>query len=195
MTPRQLQTAILADADSAAWVTPDVPKMIDGQPNPAWRPGHEVRARDAKVAEIIAPKLPPVIVPHPISEQGLRGALGDVEGERFMRALRALQLASQTDTVPPWLTAVLTTMGRAAETHALTLGTLGAAVGMLDTDKGIDVGDPATRGMLDLLAAGQAAGGPAIAASCAVLKGLALRPVSVSADQVSNALRGPWGDE
>lgn len=194
MTPRQLQAAILANQDCAQWVTLDVPKTINGEPNPAWRPGAEVRMRDAKVAEIIAPKLPPRIVPHPISEQGLRGALGDVEGERFMRALRALQVASQTDTVPTWLADVLTAMGRAAETHALTLGTLGAAVDMLDTDKGIDVGDPATRGMLDLLAAGQAAGGPAIAASCVALKALAQRAATVTAADVSVALRGPWGD-
>jgi hypothetical protein len=175
-------------------VSLDVPKYIDGQPNPAYRPPAEVLARDRKVAEIIGPKLTPAVVAHPISMQGLRGALGDVEGERFVRALRALKTASQTDAVPEWLTTVLTSIGRPADTHALTLGTIGAAVDMLGTDKGIDVGDPTTRGLIDLLAAGQAVGGPVTAAACTTIKALAHRPRVVTAADVSVALRGPWGD-
>lgn len=151
--------------------------------------GHLPAGNAAAIAAVLGLG-PPRIVPRPVSTQGVRGALGDVEGERFVRALLALQEAAKTDAVPAWLTAVLTSMQRPADTHALTLGTLGAALGMLGTDKGIDVGDPTTRAMLDLLAAGQQAGGPAVADACAALKALAVRRDPIDHLDVSRALEG-----
>lgn len=54
----------------------------------------------------------------------------------------------------------------------------------------LDVGAPATRAQVGMLT-----GTIFTAAQADSILGLALNPVTVSAAQVSNALRGPWGDE
>lgn len=119
-----------------------------------------------------------------VSERGVRAALGDVEGARFMRVMGAISEAAKADSVPDWLTAVLTAIGRDTDTHALTLDTMGIAHDWLKVEAGLDIGAEATQGMLDLIAAGQ----PQIAASCAAIKAMARVDDPVPVNDVSAAL-------
>lgn len=56
---------------------------------------------------------------------------------------------------------------------------------------GLDFGDASTQAMLHVIDAD----GVIDATEAAALRGLALVPDPISPDQVSRALRGPWGDE
>lgn len=110
-----------------------------------------------------------------ISERGVRAALGPIAGAKFMRVLKDLDAAAASDTVPAWLTAVLTAMQVPAQDHVMYLDTLGCGYDWVRSADGIDIGDPTTQSMLDLIAAGN----PDLSSGIAALKALAQRPVAM----------------
>jgi hypothetical protein len=127
-----------------------------------------------------------------ITERGVRAILGDVEGARFMRLMEAIKDAATTDTVPAWLAATLTAIGRQADTHVLTLDTMGIAFDWLKKEPGLDIGDPETQKLLDLIAMGYASTDPKIPACCAALKARAPQlPDPITAAQVEAAVAPP----
>lgn len=65
------------------------------------------------------------------------------------------------------------------------------ALNFLGKDSGLDVGNPATQGMIDQLAAA----GVLSAGQAATLKDLALQPIVVTRDQVNAAMYNPDGSE
>ena len=81
------------------------------------------------------------------------------------------------------------------EEYAATAGPLsrlaGRAMRGIRSADGLDLGDPSTQAMLGALA--QA--GVLAPEEAAALAGLARVPDTITADHVSRALRGPWGDE
>jgi hypothetical protein len=126
-----------------------------------------------------------------ITERGVRAILGDVEGARFMRLMAAIKVAASTDTVPDWLTDTLTAIQRPVDTHVLTLDTMGIAFDWLKKEPGLDIGDPETQKLLDLIAMGYGSTDPKIPACCAALKARApALPSPITDAQVEDAIKG-----
>jgi hypothetical protein len=174
---RALQTQILADAECAPHVhTNDMPRISS----------EEVRVKDAAVAQIISGKRTR-LVSKTVTERGVRAAMSIMDGSLFIKTLREL---SEATTAPAWLTTVLTAMGVPGPAQWAYFETLQCGYPWLRAD-GLDVGEPTVRQLLDLLAAGV----PSLGAATVQLKSLGVVPDPVTADQVSRAVRGPWGDE
>lgn len=118
-----------------------------------------------------------------ITERGVRGALGPVLGSKFLRLLTDLNVAAAADQVPAWLTAVLTALHVPSDDHIYYLETLGCGIDWLRSD-GLDLGDMAVRGLLDIIAGGN----PSLAPATAILKGKAEQPALVSWNECATAL-------
>lgn len=121
-----------------------------------------------------------------ITERGVRENLSITQGALFLKTLRELSEAADA---PTWLTTTLAAIGvpegdRWAYFDALQCGWPWLRA------QGLDVGTSKVRDLLDLLAAGQAAGGPAVAAACATLKALGVEPNPITHTEVGDALRG-----
>ena len=181
MTPqllRALQAEILADAECAPFVhTNDMPKIGSD----------EAAAKDQAIATIRNGKRPPKARPCQLSERGVRSALPIVQGALLIKTLRDLEAATAA---PAWLSAVLGALKVPADQQWAYFDTLQCGHAWLRAE-GLDVGVQRTRDMLDVLAAGV----PELAEAAATLKALGLQPDPITPDQVSRALRGPWGDE
>lgn len=118
-----------------------------------------------------------------ITERGVRAKLGPVNGAKFIRLLKELNVAAETDTVPGWLTATLTALGVPEADRVLYLDTLGCGYAWLKAE-GLDIGDAATRQLLDLIAAGQST----LAASVVSLKAMAEAPNLVTWNDCERAI-------
>jgi hypothetical protein len=120
-----------------------------------------------------------------ISERGVRAKLGPVVGSKFIRLLADLEAAAKTDSVPDWLTAILTAMSVPAEDHIYYLETLGCGYDWLRTADGLDLGDASVRNLLDLIAAGN----PELTTGVVSLKAMAEQPaVAVTWQECAAAL-------
>lgn len=210
MTPRELQAVILAeDSGCADFVSLDVPKwlepprdepaigddgqpMVDqngrplfnyfpGTPNPAWIPGPEVFARDAKIAQILSAKRTR-FVSRRLSSLGLAErfpASGQLPGplycESVLQKMEGFAAAAVQEQDPA---------------IALFGGQIRRQMAHLAGD-GIDFGAPALHTMFDAMVSA----GAITENDARALKSVALEPEVITADEVSRALRGPWGDE
>lgn len=170
MTPqflRALQAEILGNPACAPFVhTNEMPKI----------PAAEARAKDGAIAAILSPgrKRPRSRL---ITERGIVALLGpdDTGGEGFLQKLDDFGAA----TLPP--------------EHPLKTKQRGIRrmLAWLKSDEGLDVGDEGTQQLL--LALGQVGVVPMAQAQAVAALGLEDDPVTI--DQVSRAVRGPWGDE
>jgi hypothetical protein len=106
-----------------------------------------------------------------------------VLGSKFLRLLTDLNVAAATDQVPAWLTVVLTALQVPSDDHIYYLETLGCGIDWLRSD-GLDLGDTAVRGLLDIIAGGN----PSLAPATAILKGKAEQPALVSWNECATAL-------
>ena len=178
MTPqklRGLQAEILADEECKPFVvTADEEKT-------------DAIERDRAIPAIRNDKRPPRLRPHMISERGVRASLSILEGAALIRTLRDLSAATD---MPKWLSDVLAAVHVPAEMQWAYFDTMQCGYSWLRGD-GLDLGSKATRDMLGLIAAGV----PALGLAVAKLSALAEEPDTITADEVSRALRGPWGDE
>ena len=122
-----------------------------------------------------------------MSERGVRSSLSIVEGASFIRLLREL---SQATEAPGWLLAVFGALKIPESVRWAYLDTLQCAYPWLQRE-GIDVGSETTRGMLDLIAAGN----PPLATACQMIKGKAEVPDPVDSFAVRRAVwsaEGKW---
>lgn len=181
MTPqllRALQAEILADDECTPFVhTNDMPKISS----------EEAVAKDRAVAAIRNAKRPAKPRPCLLSERGVRSSLPIVQGALLVKTLRDLEAATEP---PGWLTAVLGALKVPAADQWAYFDALQCGHAWLRAE-GLDVSVQRTRDMLDVLAAGV----PELAEAATTLKALGRQPDDITADQVSRALRGPWGDE
>lgn len=175
---RALQAEIQADPECAPFVHLNTDPKISGT---------EAFAKDKAIADIRNAKRPPKARPCLLSERGVRSALPIVQGALLIKTLRDLEQASEP---PAWLTATLTALKVPTGDQWAYFDTIQCGHAWLRAE-GLDVGVQRTRDMLDVLAAGV----PQLAEAAATLKALGLQPDDITADQVSRALRGPWGDE
>ena len=166
MTPAQIRAAIA--------VNPGLQALAEA------RDDAEIAKRLSAGRKVPASKM--------MTRRGVLALLGDVEGARFLRVLRDLETASNTDAVPAWLSAVLSALGRHSSTHALTLYTLGIAYSELCQSPGIDIGDAQTHAMLDIIAAGHAASEPLLVTACQQIKAHSMMDDPITLDAVSDAL-------
>ena len=178
MTPqklRALQAEILADEECKPFVVTADDEKTDAI------------ERDRTIAAIRNGKRPPRLRPHMISERGVRAALPIIEGALLIKTLRDLSAAV---TMPPWLGAVLGAVKVPEAAQWAYFDTMQCGYTWLRGD-GLDLGSTTTRDMLGLIAGGV----PELAPAVAKLRALAEEPDTITADEVSRALRGPWGDE
>lgn len=183
MTPRELQTLILTGPKAALCAphvhTNEMPK-IDGA---------AAFAKDKAIADILSDGRTRV-ASRMISERGVRGALPVIEAASFLRDLRAL---SEAQAAPEWLAPVLDGLGIAQEEHWAYFDTLQSGWYWLQDAQGLDLGEGKTQDLLSMLAVGPP--DVHVKAAAAKLKAHARVDDPITAAEVSNALRGPWGDE
>lgn len=181
MTPqllRNLQAEILADAECTPFVhTNDMPKIGSD----------EAAAKDQAIATIRNGKRPAKPRPCLLSERGVRSSLSIAQGALLVKTLRELEAAAEP---PAWLSAALGAMNVPAADQWAYFDALQCGHAWLRAE-GLDVGVQRTRDMLDVLAAGV----PGLVEAAATLKAMGLQPDPITADLVSRAVRGPWGDE
>ncbi|ODU07990.1 MAG: hypothetical protein ABS84_14870 [Rubrivivax sp. SCN 71-131] len=122
------------------------------------------------------------VEPRLISERGVR-ALPVLPRSRH--ALLS-ELASAATAAPAWLVPTLTAVGVPADDHDAYAADLASAHGWLLNADGLDVGAPAARAMLDMIAIAV----PATAAACTAVKALAEHPDPITHMQVALALQG-----
>lgn len=115
--------------------------------------------------------------------------------ERTVRAMAVLPrsrhallqtLADAQTTTPAWMVPVMTAAGVPSEDQPAYLDDLASAYRWLTQDGGIDVGSPAARAMLDMIAVGV----PESAEACAAVKALAVRDDPLHHSDVSAAMEG-----
>lgn len=122
-----------------------------------------------------------------VSERRVRLELGPVLGSKFMRILKELKALAESDTIPEWLTNVLTIMNINKNEHIYYLETLGCAYDWLKSDAGIDIGTGTVRSMLDIIGFGN----PELQTGVDKLKSLApIIPDEVSWDECYNVMNG-----
>jgi len=173
---RDLQKEILSDEDCQPFiVTADDEKT-------------NAVESDRAIAVIRNRKRPPKLRAHMISERGVRASLSIIDGAVLIKTLRDLSTA--VGVPPQWLTDVLNAVKVHEPAHWAYFDTMQCGYTWLRGD-GLDLGSQATRDMLGLIAAGV----PSLAPAVSTLKALAEEPDNITADEVSRALRGPWGDE
>lgn len=107
------------------------------------------------------------VVEKMITERGVRAALPMADASRLIRLLKD---AAESPGVPAWLGTVLTALHVPVEQHIDYAGAVASAYGWLRQDAGLDLGSPATRAMLDLIAASDPAN---FGATATTLKALA----------------------
>lgn len=178
MTPqklRALQAEIMADEECKPFiVTADDAKT-------------DAIERDRAIAAIRNGKRPPRLRPHMISERGVRASLSILEAAALIKTLRDLSAATD---MPKWLSDVLAAVKVPEAAQWAYFDTMQCGYTWLRGD-GLDLGSTTTRDMLGLIAGGV----PELAPAVAKLRALAEEPDTITADEVSRALRGPWGDE
>lgn len=168
MTPqflRDLQTAILANQACAEFVHTNDMPKISGS---------EAAVKDKAIADIISAGRTR-LRSRLITDRGVISALGTQAGDAFLTALESFAVAD----LPP--------------EHPMKADQAGIkrVLAWLKSDAGIELGDPQTQFLLGVFAQL----GVVDAGSAAIVKALGTEPDPVTADQVSRALRGPWGDE
>lgn len=167
MTPQQ-QTALETLVGRA--LTADEVSAIDG-----WLPAR----RDDQIAALLSTGRKRVVSRH-VTERGVR-ALAVLPRARFA-LLDCLRTAANTE--PAWLSPTLTALGVPAQDHPAYADDLASAWRWLLSPDGLDIGSPAARSMLDLIAANVTAAAPA----CAAVKALAEEPAPITVGAVSDAL-------
>lgn len=208
MTPRELQALILSGpraAECAPFVrengpaetyTEQIPLEVDGVVQKDQAGEIIMRtvtrkvspyANDKAIADIISQGRNR-LVSRMISERGVREALPVVQGYAFLRTLRELNEANEA---PAWLTAAFDQAGIPAPAHAAYFDTVKCGWDWLRNDAGLDLGAAKVQALLDIIALGQ----PGLVDAVVTLKQLAMAEDRVTPEQVSVALRGPWGDE
>lgn len=115
-----------------------------------------------------------------ISSRGVRVLLGPVNGSKFLR-----MLAETTgNTVPTWLTSVLTGLGIPVDDHVYYADTFADGYKWLQTEDGLDIGNASVQGLLDLMAAAN----PTLASAIMELKNSAQVPEIISEYDVRVAI-------
>lgn len=120
-----------------------------------------------------------------ISERGVRAALSIPAGSALMRLFREADADIANGVIPAWLPPVLNAMSVPAEMHEDFAEAIGSAYRWLVQDAGLDIGSPASRQMLDLIAASNPA---KFGATVAIIKGLAGAADPINFNSVSDAL-------
>lgn len=174
---RALQTLILATPACAPYVHTNEMDPITGA---------EVVVKDRAIAGILSVNRTRPQT-HLITERGVRESLPIVSGATFLKVLREL---SESETAPAWLPTVLTGIGVPTEDQWAYHDALRCGWTWLRAD-GLDLSAVKVRQLLDLIVAGH----NELASAATALKALGQVPDPVSPDNVSLALRGPWGDE
>lgn len=128
------------------------------------------------------------VVSRTITARGVRAALSIPDAVRFLNLLR--DTAASAD-VPEWLVNVLASTGDVhADDYAAYRDTFACAHEWLQQAAGLDLGDPATRSGLDIIAASNP---PVFGPIVDKLKSLALVDDPISFDRVSSVLNKAQG--
>lgn len=120
--------------------------------------------------------------PRMITERGVRGTLSVIAAANLITLLRE---AADPANPPTWLPAVLGAAGVPQAAHYAYIDSMACAYTWLRQDAGIDVGSPAARGMLDLIALSDST---KFGASVTALKAIAEHPDPIEFNQVSDVL-------
>lgn len=121
------------------------------------------------------------VMPHRVSELGVRAALSVVDAFAVLSLFRTLRAATA---LPDDIAAVLHVMGVPDAALPAYLDTLQAAAEWLHTPEGLDIGSTAARQMMDLIADAR----PSLAASMRTLKSLAEIADPIDVHTVSDVL-------
>lgn len=158
-----LKAEILADPDCAPLaVTNDAPKVE----------GSVVAAKDREIARILTSKRAPAVKSKEVGDGAVALALGIQAGPVFLLKLEALANMAFNESTPAEQLAQIA-LARQAWRSLLS--------------KSFDVGLASVRAGLDLFV-----GTLLNAEGAAAIKALAETPNTVTAEEVSRALRGPW---
>lgn len=129
-----------------------------------------------------------------------RPELGDMHAARDLDGLAAALNAQPAQELQPRFVTARTVLAECADGSAILDALTAAAehvsavkwaLNFLGKDSGLDVGNPATQGMIDQLVGA----GALTADQAAELKSLAVQPVLVTRDQVNGAMYNPDGTE
>lgn len=125
-----------------------------------------------------------------ITERGVRAAMSTTGASTLLRLFKDAAKDVALGNIPAWLPPVLTAVGVPASMHLDYAEAIASAQNWLLQEAGVDIGSPASRQMLDLIAMSDTA---KYGAAVTTLKGLASQPDPISFNDVSNALNKAEG--